>query len=77
MTAGERVISSVTCLGCGCACDDIDVVVRNDRLHEVKRACALGLAWFGDGRVPAAVMADGRQTTMESALDRGAAILTG
>ena len=28
-TAAERVVRSATCLGCGCACDDIDVVVRD------------------------------------------------
>jgi len=40
---------SVTCLGCGCACDDISVTVEGGRISGIDRACELGRNWFGDG----------------------------
>jgi formylmethanofuran dehydrogenase subunit B len=50
---GDRVIDHVTCLGCGCACDDIRVRIQEGRIVEAGNACALGTAWFGDGAAPA------------------------
>ena len=56
----ERSVANVTCLGCGCACDDITVVVKKDRITEARNTCALGAAWFGDGTVPAEAHVNGR-----------------
>ena len=30
-------VSSVTCLGCGCVCDDIDLTVENGRITGYRR----------------------------------------
>ena len=57
------MLRHTTCLGCGCACDDIDVVVRDGRIVDARNACALGVAWFGDGRVPARGRAAGRDVS--------------
>jgi formylmethanofuran dehydrogenase subunit B len=38
------------------------VVAQGDRIVEARNACTLGTAWFGDGRVPAAVTMAGRDT---------------
>ena len=57
-----------TCLGCGCACDDIDVIVRHGAIAEARHACELGLAWFGDGRAPARVRTAGRDASLDEAL---------
>ena len=73
----ERVVAPAVCLGCGCACDDIEVVVRGGRIAEARRACPLGAAWFGDGRVPARALAGGAETTTEAALDAAARLLAG
>jgi len=62
------VIENVTCLGCGCACDDIDVVVASGRIVEARNACRLGLRWFGDGQVPSVVRVDGGDVTLEEAM---------
>src|ERR671922_2287629 len=70
-----RTVEHVTCLGCGCACDDITVVVRGGRIVEARRACPLGVRWFGDGSVPARVVGE-RGADLESALDDAAALLT-
>jgi formylmethanofuran dehydrogenase subunit B len=64
-----------TCLGCGCTCDDIDIVVEGSRIVEAQRACAMGVEWFGDGRVPAHALVDGRRATLEAALDAAAALV--
>jgi formylmethanofuran dehydrogenase subunit B len=74
MTA-ERVERHVTCLGCGCACDDIDVTIRQGRIVDTGRACTLGAAWFGDGSAPARVLIDGRPAELEAALAEAARLL--
>ncbi|HVE78013.1 MAG TPA: hypothetical protein VNA89_04075, partial [Gemmatimonadaceae bacterium] len=71
----DAVVEHVTCLGCGCSCDDITVVVRGGAITEARRACALGRAWLGDGLVPAAALVEGRAAPRESALDAAAALL--
>jgi len=73
----DRTVANVTCLGCGCACDDITVVVKQDRIAEARNACALGAAWFGDGTVPAETRVNGRTASLERALTEAARLLTG
>lgn len=67
----------VTCLGCGCSCDDIDIVVRDGRIAEARHACALGAAWFGDGVVPVEIRSGGQLVSLDNALADAAAMLTG
>jgi formylmethanofuran dehydrogenase subunit B len=71
----DRKVPHVTCLGCGCACDDIILTLRNDQIVHAERACQLGVAWFDDGRVPARVQVGGRDCGLDEALDAGAALL--
>jgi formylmethanofuran dehydrogenase subunit B len=73
----DRTVANVTCLGCGCACDDITVVVRKDRIAEARHACALGAAWFGNGTVPAEIRVNGRAASLEQALTEAARLLAG
>jgi formylmethanofuran dehydrogenase subunit B len=73
----EGTTEHVTCLGCGCACDDIAVVVKRGRIVEAHNACALGTAWFGDGVVPAEIRLDGRAATLDQAIGKIAALLLG
>jgi formylmethanofuran dehydrogenase subunit B len=72
----EQVIEHVTCLGCGCACDDIAPVVRQNRIVEARNACPLGRAWFGDGTVPQEARVGGHTVSLEAALTHAATILT-
>ena len=58
-----------TCLGCGCACDDIQLRVEANRIREARNACALGLQWFSDGSVPSRVVVHGRDASVDDALD--------
>jgi formylmethanofuran dehydrogenase subunit B len=70
-----RVVPHATCLGCGCACDDIEVVVLGDRIVEARRACPLGVAWFGDGSVPERAVVDGQDVDGPPAIDAVARML--
>ncbi|MGH7633817.1 MAG: hypothetical protein ACRENC_08800, partial [Gemmatimonadaceae bacterium] len=76
MSNGAITTQHVTCLGCGCTCDDIDIVVRDGRIAEARRACSLGVAWFGDGVVPAEIRSAGQSVPLERALADAAAMLT-
>jgi formylmethanofuran dehydrogenase subunit B len=64
----DRLVEDVTCLGCGCACDDIRISVRGGRIIEATSACALGVTWFGDGSVPALAAIDGTLAALDAAV---------
>lgn len=73
--AATQVVEHATCLGCGCACDDIDVVVAGERIAEARHACPLGVAWFGDGRLPSLSLVRGSAASIEATLDEAAELL--
>ena len=76
--ANESVVEDVTCLGCGCLCDDIALTVAGGRITGARNACELGRRWFFADRakdVVNAAMIDGRVTDWDEALDRAAEIL--
>jgi formylmethanofuran dehydrogenase subunit B len=64
-----------TCLGCGCACDDIDLKLEGNRIVEATHACALGVAWFGDGLVPARALVGGREAGVNEAIEAAVRLL--
>jgi formylmethanofuran dehydrogenase subunit B len=64
----NRDVTHATCLGCGCTCDDIHVIVRSGRIAEAEHACALGVEWFGDGVVPQRSVHAGRDVSVEAAI---------
>jgi formylmethanofuran dehydrogenase subunit B len=74
MTNSTRV-EHVTCLGCGCGCDDISVTVSDKRITDVSPACPVGRAWFGDGIVPSEVRRTGRPSSLDEALADAADVL--
>ena len=66
---------SVTCLGCGCGCDDLTVQVKNDRIVDVSPACPVAQAWFGDGSVPDAITRGGTPVSLDKAIAAAASTL--
>jgi formylmethanofuran dehydrogenase subunit B len=64
-----------TCLGCGCTCDDITVVVQDGKIADAINACSLGRSWFGDGTAPSEVRSGGRAVSLERAIADGATLL--
>lgn len=75
MSEMPGLVEHVTCLGCGCSCDDIVVAVRDGRIAEARSACPLGSAWFGDGGVPTSVRVRGAAASVSAALDAAATML--
>src|SRR2546427_543103 len=73
MTRGT--VEHATCLGCGCACDDIAVVVDGDRIAEARNSCPLGRAWFADGSVPRETRSSGKTVAPDVALADAAKLL--
>jgi formylmethanofuran dehydrogenase subunit B len=71
----DRKVEHVTCLGCGCGCDDVTVRVSQGRIVDATPACPLGRAWLGDGQVPSAIVSEGNPATLEQAIARAAAEL--
>jgi formylmethanofuran dehydrogenase subunit B len=71
----ESRTEHVTCLGCGCGCDDLTVQVRDGRIVDLSPACPISRTWFGDGLVPTAVMRDGREVSFEDAIAAAAEVL--
>ncbi len=74
MTA-TRTVEHVTCLGCGCACDDVGVQVQDGRIVGITPECPVGRVWFGDGIVPDRVLVEGRPATLDDALAAAAELL--
>jgi len=70
-------VEHVTCLGCGCGCDDLTVTVRDGRIIQVEPVCPVGRAWFGDGTLPGEVLRSGRAATIEEAITEAAGLLIG
>jgi formylmethanofuran dehydrogenase subunit B len=74
--AADRVERHVTCLGCGCACDDLEITVRGNRITSVGPGCSLGAAWFGDGLAPGRAFVGGVETSRDAALAAAARLLS-
>jgi len=74
MTA-PSIVENVTCLGCGCVCDDIGVVVRDGRIVEARNACNLGVQWFGDGELASKSLVNGRHLPLTEAISAAATSL--
>jgi formylmethanofuran dehydrogenase subunit B len=70
-----RTVEDVACLGCGCTCDDIALVITDDRIVEARNACAMGVAWFGDGAAPARARKAGLDCRLDEAVEAIARML--
>src|SRR5437764_145553 len=55
--AGVSRIENVTCLACGCLCDDLVVTTDQGRVIQADHACAMGREWFLEDRDQAAIPA--------------------
>jgi len=80
MTENTRIVEHATCTFCGCVCDDMKLTVDLDthRITKAENACVLGRAWFAEHTVedrPAALI-DGKEATVEAAVEEAARILT-
>jgi formylmethanofuran dehydrogenase subunit B len=77
MTAPRSVLEPVTCLGCGCVCDDVSVQLSQGRIVGVLPDCPAARAWFGDGSVPERVLRSGAEAGLDDAVAEAASLLAG
>jgi len=73
--SGIRTVEDVACLGCGCTCDDIALVIADERIVEARNACAMGVQWFGDGAAPARALKAGLDCRPDEAVEEIARLL--
>lgn len=72
------IVSDAVCTFCGCTCDDIELHTEGDRIVKAKRACRLGTTWFtshGAAADQPAALVDGREATLDEAVERAVDIL--
>jgi formylmethanofuran dehydrogenase subunit B len=75
------VVTGVSCPICGSLCDDLEVVVKDNRVISVKNACAIGEAKFlnyGQHRAKTPLIKNGNrltETSLDEAIQRSAEIL--
>ncbi len=69
------VSEHAVCLGCGCACDDIGIAVEGGRITAAANTCPLGVAWYGDGILPARCMTKAGAVQPDAAIRRVAELL--
>lgn len=69
--------TNVACTGCGCVCDDLEVVVDQGRVVGTQRACHLAEPWLlqQNAHHPAVAQVDGHPVPLAEALARAADIL--
>jgi formylmethanofuran dehydrogenase subunit B len=72
-----RTVEQVTCLGCGCTCDDLTVRVGSRRIVEITPPCPMAQAWFGDGTVPERILRGSEVTSPDEAVAGAAELLSG
>ncbi|HEY8258999.1 MAG TPA: hypothetical protein VIG08_15170 [Gemmatimonadales bacterium] len=72
-----RTVEAVTCLGCGCACDDVSVQLSGERITDISPPCPVARAWFGDGSVSNAIMLNGKPVEFDEAIADAADVLAG
>jgi formylmethanofuran dehydrogenase subunit B len=65
----------VTCTGCALLCEDIDVVIENDRIKESRNACRRGAARFRGCKNRLAPSFNKTQTDIDTAIKKAAEIL--
>jgi formylmethanofuran dehydrogenase subunit B len=65
-----------TCLGCGCACDDIELEISRNQITAARNACSLGIDWFGRGPAPSRALVGAREAPLDDALGAIADLLT-
>lgn len=74
-------ITDALCPFCGCLCDDITVVVENNKIIEAKNACKLGTAKIlGHHRINAPMIRDSKngdfkEVSYDEAIDKAATLL--
>jgi formylmethanofuran dehydrogenase subunit B len=73
----KETTRSVTCPGCGLSCDDLKIELSDGHLKSMQYGCELAQAHFNSALVQTdnTPRTEGRPTSLETALEQGAALL--
>lgn len=72
------LVKDVVCMFCGALCDDLEVVLEDGRIGEVKKGCQISRNKFLHHHLnPAVPTVDGREVNLEEAIGEAARILAG
>lgn len=76
-TGPTTTVNDVTCVRCGCLCDDLIVHIESGTAKAVDHACPIAQSWFLQEREPpqALAFARGREIAREEAVEEAATIL--
>lgn len=68
---------NVVCTACGCVCDDLRLLIKDDQITQVEPPCPLAEKWFQTltGCRPPLAAIQGQPANLEQALDHAAALL--
>jgi len=76
------IVKSVTCPVCGCLCDDIELIIENDKVAQIKNGCAMCeskfLNYMGEHRTKTPLIRKGDKlvpVSYEEAIHKSAEIL--
>ncbi|MBS7624896.1 MAG: formylmethanofuran dehydrogenase subunit B [Candidatus Bathyarchaeia archaeon] len=78
-----QTIYGVVCPFCGCCCDDIEIIVEDNQIYDVRNACSLGASKFMEyhrnRNTRPLIRRDGKlvETSLDEAIERAADILAG
>ncbi len=73
------VTKTLTCPGCGCLCDDIEVDLVEDRITQIRNACTKGSTLLYDAQNPerrTRPLVSGNEVSIDEALKAAARLLT-
>lgn len=72
-----KQIDNVTCLSCGCLCDDLAVRIADGQITSAERACSISQPLFVASQEKKTVTAEieGKEVSLEAAIDRASEIL--
>ena len=73
----KNVFDDVTCAGCCCVCDDIQVTTDGQQILDVQTTCPQGQAWFARSRQTEELqpLISGSKVSQETALTRSAELI--
>ena len=73
-----KIVRDATCTFCGCACDDIDLTVKQGKIVAAERACELGQAWFFSHKVDQrhSCLIAGQPASVAEGIERAAQVLS-
>ncbi len=68
-----QCFADVLCLGCGCLCDDLEIMLKRGVLVQSSPACNMGAAWFTRGLSNHALATSCRVKGQDASLDEATA----